>query len=557
MLLRKPSTVAGPALGVAVALRGRAAGAAEPWTLPAPQCLSRNTVELVAVAKGAAALAALQEARREGRLVRETFALVHGRVGQRALLPDGAPDESRDEESGVEGAAAAAGGNCDGSSSAASCPGPGPPALAWLPPPPLLGRDLVPPLSALLGVDRLESADAVAHYRSNSSACGWLTLLRVRWCPVAATMSIKYALLRLGAPVVGRAKNCVVVGSSGTEPSSGHANMIASCGLAFPAIEPGGAPYAVGDGAASADVERMRVLGLKEERFWLSKTAQREVELLALGLEPAAARRAAQGRAPVSHIAGLKLFGSLVLDTGAGVFEPKAASLCLVRSALAELPALLSEDCGGGGSSGGHRLALDLGTGSGCLLLALLNDPSARSLSGLGVDLSQAAVETARRNADRLGLGDRAVFALCDYAQDPLPLPDAVRVSIVLCNPPYLPAPLAAALCADDPMAATDGGKEGLHVYAQVAALCGSAPMLARMAPGALLVLEVPGNRTERHCAVRACFDRHAPQLRYAGYGCDDEAGMKRCLLWRFPPPTPLPPSSSTSPAAAPAAQQQ
>jgi methylase of polypeptide subunit release factors len=169
------------------------------------------------------------------------------------------------------------------------------------------------------------------------------------------------------------------------------------------------------------------------------------------------------------------------------------------------------------------------------LLLALLSDPSARSLGGLGVDISQAAVDTARRNASRLGLGDRAVFALCDYASEPLPFAETARVSVILCNPPYLPATVAAAICADDPAAATDGGKEGLHVYAQVAALCGSALLLARATPGALLVLEVPGNRTERHCAVRACFERLAPQLRYAGYGCDDEAGMQRCLLWRFP----------------------
>ncbi len=539
LVLRKPSTVAGAALGEAVARRGRAAGAAEPWTLPVPQCLSRNTVELVAVAKGAAALAALEEARREGRLVRETFVLVHGRIGLCALLPDGALDESEEgEESGVEDAAAqaeaetAAGSDREGLSAAAAAPRPTPPALPSLAPPPLLGRDLVPPLSALLGADRLESANAVAHYRSNSSACGWLTLLRVRWSPMAATMAIKCALLRLGAPVVGRAKSCVGVGSGGTEPSSGCGNMIACCGLSFPAIEPGGAPYAVGDGAASVDVERMRALGLKEERFWQAKTAQREAELLALGHEPASARRAARRRAPISHIAGLKLFGSLVLDAGAGVFEPKTASMCLVRSALAKMPALLSEHCS---SVAVQRLALDLGTGSGCLLLALLNDPSARSLRGLGVDISQAAVDTARRNASRLGLGDRAVFALCDYAREPLPLAETAMVSVVLCNPPYLPATVAAALCADDPAAATDGGKEGLDVYAQVAALCGSAPLMARAAPGALLVLEVPGNRTERHSAVRACFERLAPQLRYAGYGCDDEAGMQRCLLWRFP----------------------
>src|SRR6185436_13512504 len=79
----------------------------------------------------------------------------------------------------------------------------------------------------------------------------------------------------------------------------------------------------------------------------------------------------------------------------------------------------------------GPKRVLDLGTGSGALLLAALDQW--RQASGLGIDSSDAALAIARRNGARLGMADRTEFRLGDWA-------DGIteRFDLILCNPPYV-----------------------------------------------------------------------------------------------------------------------
>ena len=124
----------------------------------------------------------------------------------------------------------------------------------------------------------------------------------------------------------------------------------------------------------------------------------------------------------------------------------------------------------------------DLGTGTGAILLALLSE--LHGAVGTGTDISQEAMETARGNAARLGLADRASFIRCDYAAG-LTGP----FDLIVSNPPYVRSGDIAGLAVEvrdhDPRAALDGGPDGLDAYRTLI------PQAARiLAPGAVLVVE-------------------------------------------------------------------
>src|SRR6185437_12503829 len=124
----------------------------------------------------------------------------------------------------------------------------------------------------------------------------------------------------------------------------------------------------------------------------------------------------------------------------------------------------------------------DLGTGSGAILLALLSElPQAH---GVGTDISTEALQTAETNAARAGLSDRASFVICDYASGLSGVFD-----LIVSNPPYIRtadiADLAAEVRQHDPIAALDGGPDGLAAYR---ALIPQAAGL--LTPGAALVVE-------------------------------------------------------------------
>jgi len=162
---------------------------------------------------------------------------------------------------------------------------------------------------------------------------------------------------------------------------------------------------------------------------------------------------------------------------------------------------------------------IDFGTGSGCLLLALLSElPHA---SGVGIDLSAEAIEVAARNAVTLGLANRATFIRDDWARSV-----AGRFDIVISNPPYIESEeiprLATEVAAYDPHAALDGGTDGLEAYR---ALLPQAKRLLKT--GGLVALEIgQGQGPAIRDLARAaglCESRSASDL----------AGIERCLLFR------------------------
>lgn len=167
---------------------------------------------------------------------------------------------------------------------------------------------------------------------------------------------------------------------------------------------------------------------------------------------------------PISQILGHREFWSLDFKVTPDTLTPRPDSETLVAAALQRL------DRKGVSRQAPLRL-LDLGTGSGCLLLSLLHElPNAW---GLGVDRSLAAARVAATNARRLDLADRAAFLVGDWA-------DAVHISgpakpfdLVISNPPYIPASAIPGLDADvrdhEPHLALNGGEDGLDPYQMLA----------------------------------------------------------------------------------------
>jgi release factor glutamine methyltransferase len=165
------------------------------------------------------------------------------------------------------------------------------------------------------------------------------------------------------------------------------------------------------------------------------------------------ARRRLAGE-PVARILGLKEFWGLPLRLSAATLVPRPDTETVVELALE----MLRE----GPDAERPLRIVDIGTGSGAILLALLSElPGA---DGYGTDISVAALRTARANAARLGLAPRALFLACDHAAAL-----AGSFDLIVSNPPYIRsaeiADLATEVRDHDPRAALDGGIDGLDAY--------------------------------------------------------------------------------------------
>ena len=157
---------------------------------------------------------------------------------------------------------------------------------------------------------------------------------------------------------------------------------------------------------------------------------------------------------PVSRIRGWREFWSLRFSLSPETLDPRPDSETLVAAALSWAD----------GRRDDALRILDLGTGSGALVLACLSElPMA---SGVGVDINSGAVRTSNENAERLGLAGRVSFMTGDFADPDL---GGDNFDMILCNPPYIPhariGGLAPEVSAFDPAAALDGGEDGLESW--------------------------------------------------------------------------------------------
>ena len=162
------------------------------------------------------------------------------------------------------------------------------------------------------------------------------------------------------------------------------------------------------------------------------------------------------GHEPMAHITGEKEFWSLPFRVNAHTLIPRPDSETLIDAVLEAWP----------DQAGSGRL-LDLGTGSGCLLLALLHERA--GWTGVGIDRSAAALDVAAGNAQALGLADRCVFVDHDWDEKPLSDLGLGDFDLVIANPPYIPSGDRQSLQSDvvdyEPHGALFAGDEGLDAY--------------------------------------------------------------------------------------------
>jgi release factor glutamine methyltransferase len=176
---------------------------------------------------------------------------------------------------------------------------------------------------------------------------------------------------------------------------------------------------------------------------------------------------------PVARILGRKEFWGIPLQLSSATLVPRPDTETVVEMALEMLRAVPMYST---------RLKIaDIGTGSGAILLALLSElPNAY---GVGTDVSQTALATAKTNAVKLGFGERSAFVACDYASA-LSGP----FDLIVSNPPYIRSADIVGLTAEvrdhDPRRALDGGADGLDAYRALVPQVG--PLLALK--GALVV---------------------------------------------------------------------
>lgn len=205
---------------------------------------------------------------------------------------------------------------------------------------------------------------------------------------------------------------------------------------------------------------------------------------------------------PIAYITGRRAFWTVELEVAPGALIPRPDSETLIEAAVEHFRA-----------TDGPRRILDLGTGPGTLLLAALDQwPGA---SGVGVDRSQAALEIARRNGERIASG-RAEFRIGNWAE-------AIeeRFDLILCNPPYVAqgAELGAGVLEHEPREALLAGPEGLDAYREI-----GPQMSSVLSPGGLAAVEIGFDQASSAAPLLA---RDGLQVRLA----HDLAGRARALL--------------------------
>lgn len=207
-------------------------------------------------------------------------------------------------------------------------------------------------------------------------------------------------------------------------------------------------------------------------------------------------------REPLERILGCREFYGITFGLNEATLSPRPDTETLVEAALALRP----------------RRILDVGTGSGCVVISLLHNlPMARATA---TDISIKAIEQAQKNAVRLGMADRVTFVETNYI-------DGIKgpFDVIVTNPPYIPASVIPTLDVEvrehDPIAALDGGVDGLDAYRVL--LQNAAPLLAE---GGKLLVEIGAGQQEDVGAIAMQYGWQAGPIQA------DLAGIQRVLTF-------------------------
>ena len=177
-------------------------------------------------------------------------------------------------------------------------------------------------------------------------------------------------------------------------------------------------------------------------------------------------------REPVSRILGHRDFWDLTFRLNPCALDPRPDSETLIEAVLSHI-------------TDKHKPLniLDLGTGTGCLLLSVLHEfPNSK---GIGIDINRDCIKLSKRNAIDNGLSQRAAFQVGDWCRG-----INTKFDVILCNPPYIPSEtikdLEPEVTKYEPHFALDGGKDGLDCYKKLAP-----QLLQLLATDGLIFLEI------------------------------------------------------------------
>ena len=252
-----------------------------------------------------------------------------------------------------------------------------------------------------------------------------------------------------------------------------------------------------------AELLMAHVLGVSRSQLLLLRMRD-DAAPHAAGFDRLVERRAAHE--PVAHLLGVQEFFGLEFAVTPDTLIPRGDSETIVQAAL---------DC-----AAHDARVLDMGTGSGALLLAFLYErPDAK---GLGIDASAAALAVASANGQRLGLAERAQFVQANWLESGW-AHDLGRFDLVLCNPPYVESD--AILDPDvrefEPATALFAGPEGLDDYRAIV------PQLGKLlVPGGVAIFEIGAGQAEAVGAI-------ASESGFAAETRRDLADRPRALILR------------------------
>ncbi len=212
-------------------------------------------------------------------------------------------------------------------------------------------------------------------------------------------------------------------------------------------------------------------------------------------------------REPLDKIVGEREFYKSVFKVNQDVLTPRPDTEILVEEAIK----LLKEKEEG--------TVVDLGTGSGCILLSILKD--CVKSKGIGVDISEKALNVAKENAQRLGIENRCIFQNCSWQQ----LEFAKEsIDMIVTNPPYIASEDIEKLDVEvkdyDPRIALDGGKDGYKCYHEIAKL---APLFLKK--DGYILIEAGMGQAQK---IKEIFEKEGLYLEKI---VKDLGGINRCVI--------------------------
>lgn len=263
---------------------------------------------------------------------------------------------------------------------------------------------------------------------------------------------------------------------------------------------------AAGIESARLDARLLLAHAVGRDPLWIVAHPERALDAEARRRLAGLAERR-ERRQPIAQIIGEREFWSLPFRVTADTLTPRPETETLVEAVLAAIS-----------DRAAPLRLLDLGTGTGCLLLSLLSElPNAR---GVGVDCSAAALAVARGNADKLGLAPRAEFVSGDWGRGLDGLFD-----VIVSNPPYIPendiAELEPEVAVHEPRGALAGGGDGLDCYRRMAA-----DVVRLLAPRGMAAVEIGVGQAEAVCAIFTRAGVNGTAVRR------DLSSVERCVIF-------------------------